>query len=212
VETEQVRPNVAVEMVSRVQLRAVFAGLMVAFGSLAILLGLSWAIGLSVFRPTAANARGVAVGAAIFSALALWVSAFLGAATAATVGRSTERKDGLLHGLVVWGALASLLGIGLLRMFSGLVNNLVRFGITMAAQSGPMGPEFGPRQAQAAVAQLAGFAGMVTWLYWVGVAGGLAAALIGGLRGARFESGVPRPARARREPAAPISPTIPQPT
>ena len=215
----EVRPNVAVEIVSRVQLRAVFAGLLVGFGVLALLLGLSSAVGLSLFRPTVAHARGVAIGTMIWAVFAVWVSVFCGAATAALVGRSHERKDGLLHALVVWGALASVLGVGLLRLFGGLANNLVRLGMTLAAQAGPGGlSPFGPRQAQEAVAQLAGIASIASWLYFAAIAGGVVAAWAGGLRGLRLESGLPRAKRVRRQPveaevpSRPITPTVPQPT
>ena len=38
------RDGVAIELVSRVQLRAIFSGMAVAMGCLAVCMGLSWAI------------------------------------------------------------------------------------------------------------------------------------------------------------------------
>jgi hypothetical protein len=98
-----VREGLGVELFSRVQLRAIFSGLVVAMGTLAVCLGVSWAIGLSTFHPTGSRAHGLAFGIFIWSAVALAISIFVGAYVAALVGRSAEPRDGVLHGLVLWG-------------------------------------------------------------------------------------------------------------
>ncbi len=90
-----VKEGFGVELYSRVQLRAVFSGVVVAVGVFAICLGLSWAIGLSTFEPTAHRARGLALGLTIWGAIALALSIFVGGFVAALVGRSAEARDGI---------------------------------------------------------------------------------------------------------------------
>src|SRR6185436_2353082 len=122
----EMREGIAIEAVSRVQLRAVFSGLMVAVGSLAVCMGFSWAISLSTFQPDASHARGLTLGNVIWGSVALWISIFCGSYVAAMVGRSPDNKTGVLHGLVVWGSTAGLLGFVFLGLFSGFFGALVQ--------------------------------------------------------------------------------------
>jgi hypothetical protein len=193
------REGVAVEMVSRVQLRAVISGLAVGVGCFAICMGLSWAIGLSTFAPTAGHARGLALGNLIWGAIALWISMFFGGYVAALTGRSPERKSGILHGLVVWGATAGALGFGIAVMFSRVL-----FDIVQLTGEGTAAPAVGPR----AIGGLVHAAGLTLWLYWAGIAGGLLTSIAGGLAGARSEGKAPRRIGVR---VPPPRPTIPQP-
>jgi hypothetical protein len=210
-EAKDLREGFGLEMVSRVQLRAVFAGLVVTMGCLAILLGLSWAIGLSAFRPTTEQARGLALGNSIWGAIALWIAVFFGGYAAAVVGRSTERRNGLLHGLVVWGAVATTLGAIIALFYAGLFESILRLaGPAAFVSSVPGAAQPVVPNTREAVSVLASMAGVTLWLYWAGIVGGLFAALFGGFLGFLAERRAP--VEAPRERRAPIIPTVPEPT
>ena len=185
---EQEREGVAVELVSRVQLRAVLSGLAVSGGVFAVCMGICWAIGLSTFRPTVDHARGLALGNLIWGAIAVWISLFFGGYIAALVGRSPDAKSGILHGIVVWGATAVFAGLFLVAAFSGLLGAIVRMSEAGAAPAGGAGPA------------LVQTAGLTTWFYWAGIVGGLLTSIAGGFAGARIE----RKAPERRAVEAPI--------
>jgi hypothetical protein len=189
--------GVAVELVSRVQLRAVLSGLLVGAGVYAICMGLSWAIGLSTFQPTADHARGLALGTIIWGAIALWISIFFGGFVAAVAGRSADSRTGVLHGVVVWGATAVFHGLLLLLVFSGLLGRILE----MSATSGAV------VISTRALDGLIRAAGLSLWLYWAGIVGGLVTAIVGGFLGAGSERKAPRRAAAR----APVT-GVPQPT
>jgi hypothetical protein len=191
------REGLAVEFVSRVQLRAVFSGLAVAVGCFAICMGFSWALGLSTFQPSAAGVRGLTLGNIIWGAIALWISIFFGAFIAALVGRSPDTRSGILHGLVVWGSTAGALGFAIVLLFSGLLSAFVR-----VSSSGVM-----PAPATHFIGQVAQVAGLTVWLFWAGIVGGLFTSLLGGWLGARSESKAPLRLGAR----APAVPRVPQP-
>ena len=97
----------------------------VAIGALAVFFGLSWAIGLSMFEPTAARAHGLVLGIIIWGAVALALAILVGAYVAALVGRSGEARDGILHGLVVWGTLGAVLFLVFMSLFSGFMHDLM---------------------------------------------------------------------------------------
>ncbi len=197
------REGIAVELVSRVQLRAVFSGLAVAVGCLAVCMGLSWAIGLSTFQPSPIHARGLALGNIVWGAVALWISIFFGGYVAALVGRSPDPRSGVLHGLVVWGSVAGVLGFALLFLFGGLMTSLSRLAAReIVAGIPPIG-----LQSPAAIARLVQVAGFTVWLYWGGIVGGLVTSVLGGWLGARSESSAPRPIGVR----VPVRPTVPHP-
>lgn len=201
---ETIRERTGLEFLSRVQLRAVFSGLAVAAGCLAVCLGISWAIGLSTFQPTVRHARGLLLGNAIWGAIAVWISLFFGGFVAAMVGRSVEARDGILHGLVVWGTLAAFLGLFLLRLFSGLSDALLL--MTTAPESATAQV---PLEASATVLRFAHTIGVTTWLYWAGVLGSAITAAAGGWLGVSSERFLPR--LFRREVTPPARPTVPQP-
>ena len=200
------REGVEVELVSRVQLRAVLSGLAVAAGCFAVCMGLSWAIGLSMFQTTAEHARGLALGNVIWGAIALWISIFFGAFVAALVGRSPEGRTGVLHGLVVWGATAALLGCMLMLMFSSVASSLMRLGGTQLAAGAPVVTEQNIR----ALGHLAHATGMIVWVDWAGIVGGLITSILGGLSGARSEGRAPRRIGVR-VPVSTTTPGVPQP-
>jgi hypothetical protein len=201
---EIVNQDSRIELVSRVQLRAVLSGLAVAAGCLAVCLGFSSAVGLSTFQPTLDYARGLALGTIIWGAIALWISLFCGAYVAALVGRSLDGRTGVLHGLVVWGAAAGLIGAALVAMFSGFLPALMRLGGSEAQLAIPSGAVVSAH----AVGQFSRIAGLTAWLYWAGIVGGLLTSIVGGRLGARSEGRLPRRRVGVR---VPPTPGIPQP-
>jgi hypothetical protein len=196
------RDVVAVELVSRVQMRAIFSGLAVAIGCLAVCLGLSWAIGLSTYQPTAQHARGLALYNTIWGAVALWISIFAGAYVSALVGRATDRRGGILHGLTLWGALAGVLGLFIALLLGGFLLSLLQ-------ASGTTFPD-GTVPHMVTLRRLAHVAGLTLWLYWAGIVGGLFTSVAGGWLGARNQSPAPRRIGVKvPQPVAP--PIVPQP-
>lgn len=187
----------AVELVSRVQMRAVLSGLAVAAGVFAVCMGFSVAIGLSTFQPTADHARGLALGNIIWGAIALWISIFFGGYVAALVGRSPDSRSGMLHGLVVWGSTAAVMGFILSLLFGNLLGSILQMSETGGT------PAIGGR----ALRGLVQAAVPTVWLYWAGIFGGLFTSIVGGFLGARSEGRAPRRMGAR----APVGPTVPQP-
>lgn len=181
------REGVAIEARSRVQLRAVLSGLAVAAGVYVVCTGIAWAIGLSTFEPTAERARRLAMATMIWGAVAVAISIFCGAYVAALVGRSLEARTGILHGLVVWGASAALIG-GVLALFlSGIVGTVLQ----MSERGAP--DDVGAR----ALMEVTRAASLSVWLHWAGIVAGLLTSIAGGWLGARSEVKRPRPARAR---------------
>lgn len=200
------RPGVGVELVSRVQLRAILSGLAVTAGCLAVCMGICWAIGLSTFQPTVDHARGLLLGSVIWGAIALWISIFAGAFVAALVGRSLAATDGILHGLVVWGTFSALLGLVLVRMFSGLGDALILMTTAPGAAAQV------PMETSATVLRFAHTIGVTTWLYWAGVVGSAFTAAFGGWLGAREgEHLLERFRRREPRPTPPVRPRAPQP-
>jgi hypothetical protein len=88
----------------RIKWSAVFAGWAVglALQTVLTLAGLgfgAWAIDLHDANP----AEGIPVGAALWTGLSMLISAFVGGYLTAHLSGSTERGDGVYHGIVVWG-------------------------------------------------------------------------------------------------------------
>ncbi|HEU4685334.1 MAG TPA: hypothetical protein VFS39_12595 [Nitrospira sp.] len=88
----------------RIKWSAVFAGWAVglAVHMLLTLLGLgvgAWAIDLRDANP----AEGVPTGAGIWTGLSMLISAFIGGYVTSRLSGSTDRGDGMYHGVVVWG-------------------------------------------------------------------------------------------------------------
>lgn len=223
-EYDTVTQGYEVARAQRVRWGAVFSGLAIAFGVIAVCLGLSWAIGLSTFQPTAPKATGLALGLLIWSPVALCIGLFCGGWVAATTAHATERRDGLLHGLVVWGAVTALLGLVFLGVFLQVVNSLLQLtgANNVAARAGVVEEPSLGFGVQLVVAKMARDAGVVLWIYWAGIAGSMLASAVGGWLGARVEQKEPVPHAgftpvpgptppAPVTPAPPATPTVPQP-
>src|SRR6185312_9970547 len=91
-------------IVPRIKWSAVFGGWAVglALQTVLTLAGLgfgAWAIDLHDANP----AEGIPIGAAVWTGLSMLMSAFLGGYLTARLSGSTERRDGVYHGVVVWG-------------------------------------------------------------------------------------------------------------
>jgi len=192
--------GVTVEAVSRVQLRAVVAGLAIVV-AYTVCMGLSWGIGLSTFRPTVEHARGLTLANFIWGALAVWLSLFFGSYVAALVGRSAEPLDGVLHGLVVWGVTAGIALLFVMAILGGLLAMASAASTELRATDAP------------AIQSLVRTAATTVWFAWAGIVGGLFASAFGGWLGAREEHRVPRGGRLRAPtPASPPTVLRPQPT
>jgi hypothetical protein len=91
-------------IVPRIQWSAVFGGWAVglALQTVLTLAGLgfgAWAIDLHDANP----AEGIPIGAAVWTGLSMLMSAFFGGYLTARLSGSPERRDGVYHGVVVWG-------------------------------------------------------------------------------------------------------------
>jgi hypothetical protein len=164
----------------------------------------SWGIGLSTFKPTVAGARGLTIGNLIWGAIATWISLFCGGYVAALVGRSDDARDGILHGLVVWGVTAAVTMLFVLMLVSGLLNALAAIA---TAGSGDL------RTVDlSGVKSVARSAATAIWFAWAGLLGGLFASGVGGWLGSFQERGIPL-GRRERAAAATTAPGLrPQPT
>jgi hypothetical protein len=114
-------------LASRVSARAVTAGTAIAFavGTMLMLLGGVFGL-LPTGRFDPESVRRLGAGSGIWMIASSIIATFLGAWLAAIIGRSTERRDGVLHGVVTW-ALTMFFG-GLLiwtRLMVALALDLV---------------------------------------------------------------------------------------
>jgi hypothetical protein len=113
-----------VAFATRVSARGVISGLLVGLALEATLLVLGAAIGLSALRPGGSFARGLGIGFAVWLLVTLLCSAFVAAWIASAAARAVRRRDGVLHGVVTWGAF-SLVGLSLVgNVVSGSVGSL----------------------------------------------------------------------------------------
>lgn len=207
-----VKEGLGIELFSRVQLRAIFSGVVVAVGVFAVCLGVSWAIGLSTFEPTPHRARGLAIGLIVWGAVALAISIFFGAWVAALVGRSGGARDGILHGLVVWGSLAAFLFLAFMGLFSGVMHDLLVATGGNLAKSGLEDAPILDGTSRAIVVEMAHEAADILWIYWAGVVAGLATSIAGGWLGARSEAkSLRRHTAPEHAPIGPVAPHAPQP-
>jgi hypothetical protein len=84
---------------------AIFAGLFVAVGVHLVLSLAGVAIGLTAWSPATpggADAGDVAMGVGIWAAIAALIALFAGGATTGRLAGILRRKDGFLHGAVLW--------------------------------------------------------------------------------------------------------------
>ena len=108
----------------RIKWSAVFGGWAVGLALQVVLtlagLGFgAWAVNLHDANPT----EGIPLGAAVWTALSMLISAFVGGYSTARFSATLERGEGLYHGVVVWGlnwvALACLTTTAMVMMFGG---------------------------------------------------------------------------------------------
>src|SRR5512142_2022544 len=94
-----------VELPVRVSARGVIAGAIVGLALAAMLTALGAAIGMTAF-PGARAQRSTGFGVVAWFVLALGCGAFGGGWCAAGAARALRRRDGVLHGIVTWAAIA----------------------------------------------------------------------------------------------------------
>lgn len=102
---ETVVGSTDVELPARISARGVIAGLLVGLALAAMMMALGAAIGISAF-PRDGSARMAGLGFAGWFLFSFAVGAFAAGWIAAGASRALRRRDGLLHGLVTWAALA----------------------------------------------------------------------------------------------------------
>lgn len=81
---------------------AVFAGLVVATAVQIVLTLLGAGIGFAAWEP-GESARGLGIGAGIWAILSVLVSLYVGGLTTGRLAGILTRKDGALHGILLWG-------------------------------------------------------------------------------------------------------------
>lgn len=91
---------------------AVFAGLVVATAVQIVLTLLGAGIGFAAWEP-GESARGLGIGAGIWAIVSVLVSLYVGGMTTGRLAGILTRKDGALHGILLWG-LSTILTVWLL--------------------------------------------------------------------------------------------------
>ncbi len=129
---------------SRIAWGGVWSGLLVAVGVFMLLSVLGLAVGVSAADVDVGrdgNAKGLGIGAAVWSAVTLLISLFIGGMVATRTGMVYDRATGMIEGVLVWVLAVMLLiylassGIGMLA--SGVFGTLggVTWGATAAVTS-----------------------------------------------------------------------------
>lgn len=123
--TRGVGQTVAAGAWPRISWGAIFAGLVVATALQVVLSLLGAAIGLAALDP-GSSAKSFGIGTAIWTLLTALVSLFLAGSTTGRLAGRLERRDGFLHGVVLWG-LSTLLAVwlisrGLGALFGGAMS------------------------------------------------------------------------------------------
>jgi hypothetical protein len=137
-DVEAMNQDNVIQFASRVSVRAVLSGFVVAAALVLLTTVLGAAIFLSGLSPTASSIKGMTIGFYVWTLVFFIVSVFCGAFVAASASQSLVRRNGVLHGVLVWGLLAlgtaSLLG----GVMTGTLGSALSFGSTAvgaAAQS-----------------------------------------------------------------------------
>jgi hypothetical protein len=104
---EAVQTRELAPVVSRVSWSAIFAGVFVALAIDFLLTVLGAAIGLSIAKSGAT--RGLGTGAAIYAIVATLISLFVGGWVTSQCSLGAEKRDAVVHGVVLWGVLSALL-------------------------------------------------------------------------------------------------------
>jgi hypothetical protein len=172
-----------IDFPSRISARAVIVGAAVSLAALNLLLGLGAAVGLV---PTGSGPRSVldaevlrqgGAGLVVWSALS-WISAvFAGAYVATLSARSTEARDGFLHGVATWAAVCVTAGVLTWAWFMAAIP----LGLASPDLAGVMTGTG------------------VLWSYVLAEMLAVAGALGGGYLGARSERRLPRCLEVRQE-------------
>lgn len=99
---------------------AIWAGFVVATVVQIALSVLGMAIGLSAFDPGVDSASGFGIGAAIWFIATAIVSLFLGGLVVGRLAGILKKRDGMLHGIVMWG-LSTLLAVWMVANGVGML-------------------------------------------------------------------------------------------
>ena len=107
----------------RVSWGAVFAGLIVGLAIQLLLSLLGIAIGASTIDPLRGDTpgKGIAIGAGIWLLVSGLISTYIGACVAAYLSGSVQKADGVLHGVLSWGAATLLMAFLLTSAVGGLI-------------------------------------------------------------------------------------------
>ena len=171
----------------RIRVRAVLAGAIVELVALGLLLMLAGGLGLWSMGPLDSHAvEGIGAGLAIFTGAAWIVAAFAGGYLAAVIARTTDRRDGVLHGVTTWAiACASAAVLACLWFMAAVATDLASVDAVTAIGPGLM------------------------LAFVVGDLLGLAGAVSGGIAGARAEARLDAPARPELRRPLPTSTPAP---
>lgn len=99
---------------------AIWAGLVIATVVQIVLSVLGMAIGLSAYDPGADSLGGFGIGAAIWFIATAIISLFLGGMALGRLAGILKRKDGVLHGIVMWG-MSTLLAVWMVANGVGML-------------------------------------------------------------------------------------------
>ncbi|HXU69080.1 MAG TPA: hypothetical protein VN947_07110 [Polyangia bacterium] len=231
---EELTPASTIQLRSRISARAVLSGFILGAALALLTIVLGAAIFLSGFSPNAGAAKGLMIGFYIWSLVFFFVSAFFGAWVAASTCQSLARRDGIIHGLLVW----ALLSLGTAALVGGIaqgtVGTALRFGRTAAvaaSQSPAVNQQLQKPGVQQDIGQAvqqatsgakpseiantaASVGGLSMWAFFLVLALSFITSVLGGLAGISAEQRTVRKARAptleRPRPATPL-PTPPVP-
>jgi hypothetical protein len=208
---DTVQGSMDVELPARISARGVIAGILGGLALAAVMMALGTAVGVTAF-PLDGTARLAGVALAAWSLLSFAVGGFAGGWLAAACARALHRRDGVLHGLITWAALAlvsmSLVG-GVMRGAAvGILGES-----SLGGEAGDQAPALS-RHKGAELRAWGTFAGLLVPLF-AAVAGGALAAS----RERRIAGLVDERAARRRRPIvtsprhtgdAPLRPPLPQ--
>jgi len=172
------------ELHHRISARGVISGILVGLALAALMIALGTAVGITAF-PHSSSPTGVGIGFAVWFLVSFTVAAFGGGWVAAGASRALRRRDGVLHAIVTWAAMAlatsSLIGGVMHRVAAGMLGG----GRSLEGEPG------------GGMSQLAG-AQFGAWGAFAALFIPMLAAIAGGLIGASRERhvlGVPRTRR-----------------
>jgi hypothetical protein len=148
-----------VELPTRVSARGVIAGMLVGLALAAMMMALGNAIGATAF-PRTGSPRVVSVELAAWFLLSFAVGAFGGGWIAAAAAPALRRRDGVLHGVVTWAAIAlvSLTLVG--GVMRSLAVGMLSDG-SLGSQSGDAPPHAMSRHKGVEIGAWGGFAALV---------------------------------------------------